>query len=1134
MDNQIVFMFSGQGSQFFQMGNELYESHPIFQKWMKKLDAVCLDINGTSIIDKIFDKTKKKSDLFDNTLHTHPAIFMVEYALAKTLIEEGIEPDYVLGSSLGEFASAALSNAITFEKAIESIIKQAEILEFRCKKGGMAAILYDSNLYYESKILHENSQIAAINFQSHFVVSGRIEKLDLIENFLRERNITYMRIPVSLPFHSSFIDDAENDYKAYLSEQTYKKPEIPMISCISASIIDTIDKNYFWNVVRQPILFEKTIKELYKKNKFIYIDLGPSGTSSVFVKYNLEKILEPKCFNIITPFGNDLKNLEKLKGEVQKDYSIHKKSLNKQIKEDHKMLTFVFPGQGSQKKGMGGVLFDDFKDLTSIADEILGYSIKTLCMEDPENKLGQTQYTQPALYVVNALSYLKKVNETETLPNYVAGHSLGEYDALFASGIFSFETGLKLVQKRGALMSQAKGGGMAAVIGLSQEKIETILKENNLTTIQAANYNSPHQIVISGLKEDVLKAQPIFEQAGAKLYIPLNVSGAFHTVYMEPAKIEFTEFIQTLEFSNTISIPVISNVYARPYKPNKIKETLSQQITSPVRWTEIICYLLGRGEMQFEEIGPGKVLTGLIAKIKIEAQPIFLDEELEEIDETTELEKQEEKMEEPISLALDSESVPEKIPAEAKEDEILKEQKTINLDDLPQITAKSLGSDEYKKEYNLKYAYVAGAMYKAIASKELVVKMGKANLMAYFGTGGISLSEIEDAIKYIQKELGDKYSYGMNLLHHPMSPETEEKTVDLFLKYGVKNVEAAAFMQMTPALVKYRLKGLKLGSDGSIICENRIQGKLSRPEVAQAFLTPAPERIVKKLLEENKITSIEADLSQKIPMAYDVCVESDSGGHTDQGIPYVLMPAMIKLRDEMMQKYNYPKKIRVGAAGGIGSPEAAAAAFMLGADFIVTGSINQCTVEAGTSDSAKDLLQQINVQDTDYAPAGDMFEMGAKVQVLKKGLFFPARANKLYSLYQQYNSIDEIDEKTKKQIQEKYFKKNFEDIYAETKEFFKNTPDIIEKAEKNPKYKMALIFRWYFGYSTRIALSGDESNKVDYQIHCGPALGAFNQWVKGTDLENWKNRHVDEIGTLLMEETAKLLNQRLKEMLKIL
>jgi trans-AT polyketide synthase/acyltransferase/oxidoreductase domain-containing protein len=265
-------------------------------------------------------------------------------------------------------------------------------------------------------------------------------------------------------------------------------------------------------------------------------------------------------------------------------------------------------------------------------------------------------------------------------------------------------------------------------------------------------------------------------------------------------------------------------------------------------------------------------------------------------------------------------------------------------------------------------------------------------------------------------------------------------------------------------------------------------------------------------------------------MADDLCVEADSGGHTDQGVAYTLIPAMITLRDEMMEKYGYSKKVRVGAAGGIGTPGAASAAFILGADFILTGSINQCTVEAGTSDTVKNLLQQINVQDTDYAPAGDMFELGAKVQVLRKGVFFPARANKLYDLYRQFNSLEEIDEKTRKQLQERYFRRSFEEVFQESKAF--SPPGEVEKALHNPKHKMALVFKWYFGYGTRLALDGDEDYTVDYQVQCGPALGAFNQWIKGTALEDWRNRHVNEIAEKIMRQTAETLNNRFQSIFK--
>ena len=442
----------------------------------------------------------------------------------------------------------------------------------------------------------------------------------------------------------------------------------------------------------------------------------------------------------------------------------------------------------------------------------------------------------------------------------------------------------------------------------------------------------------------------------------------------------------------------------------------------------------------------------------------------------------------------------------------------------------SLGSASFKQDYGLRYACIAGAMYKGIASKELVVAMGKAGLMGFLGSGGMRMEEVEESIRYIQAELSGGQAYGINLLCNLVEPEVEDRTVDLFLQYGIRNVEASAYMQMTPSLVRYRLKGLQKNPDGSVQAPNRIIAKLSRPEVAAAFMSPAPEKIVRPLVESGQLTAEEAELGQSIPIAHDICVEADSGGHTDQGVAYAIMPAIMRLRDDMTAQYGYRKRIRIGSAGGIGTPQAAAAAFTLGADFIVTGSINQCTVEAGTSDAVKDMLQDANVQDTDYAPAGDMFEIGAKVQVLKKGVFFPARARKLYELYTRHQSLDEIDEKIREQIQEKYFCRSFSDVWEETRDYYlKTKPATLERAEKNPKQKMALIFRWYFIHTNRLALQGDPTQRVDYQIHTGPAIGAFNQWVKGSDLENWRNRRVAAINEKLMQEAALWLNERLKQ-----
>ncbi|WP_313918329.1 PfaD family polyunsaturated fatty acid/polyketide biosynthesis protein [Tahibacter sp.] len=444
-----------------------------------------------------------------------------------------------------------------------------------------------------------------------------------------------------------------------------------------------------------------------------------------------------------------------------------------------------------------------------------------------------------------------------------------------------------------------------------------------------------------------------------------------------------------------------------------------------------------------------------------------------------------------------------------------------------------LGCADFRSDYGLRYACLAGAMYKGIASQDLVVAMGKGGFLGFLGTGGMRLDEVESSIRFIQSSLAREHAYGMNLLANN-SAQYEDAIVDLFLKYRVRHVEASSYMQLTPSLIRYRLKGIHVDANGRVVAPNKVMAKLSRPEVAEQFASPPSEKIVSLLVHQGHISLQEAELSRHIPVAQEICVEADSGGHTDQGVAFAIFPAIRQLSQTLHQRHRYAQPFRVGCAGGIGTPEAAAAAFAMGADFIVTGSINQCTVEASTSSEVKDLLQAINVQDTAYAPAGDLFELGAKVQVLKKGVFFPARANKLYELYSNHESLDQIDAKTLRMLEEKYFRRTIDEVWAETEAFHEQyRPDELKLIRASPKKKMSAIFRWYFVRTSRLALSGDPHCKVDYQVHTGPALGAFNQWVKGTQLEDWRQRRVAEIGHHLMQGTAELMSRNVNKLLRI-
>ncbi len=285
------------------------------------------------------------------------------------------------------------------------------------------------------------------------------------------------------------------------------------------------------------------------------------------------------------------------------------------------MIAFVFPGQGSQRRGMGQGLFDEVREYAAVekdVDAMLGYSMRKLCLEDADNRLTQTQFTQPSLYVVNALHYYKAVGQG-TQPAYLAGHSLGEYNALLAAGAFDFLTGLRLVKKRGELMSQARNGGMGAVIGLSAASIAKVIQEGGLASLDVANFNSPSQTVVSGPVEDIKRAGPFFEKAGAQMYIPLQVSAAFHSRYMAEASKAFAEFLAPMSFAAP-KTPVVANATALPYPidnaSESIKSLLVNQITHSVQWTQSIRFLIRQGVTQFSEMGPGNVLTRMVQQIQ--------------------------------------------------------------------------------------------------------------------------------------------------------------------------------------------------------------------------------------------------------------------------------------------------------------------------------------------------------------------------------------------------------------------------------------------------------------------------------------------------------------------------------------
>ncbi|MBF0299233.1 MAG: PfaD family polyunsaturated fatty acid/polyketide biosynthesis protein [Oligoflexia bacterium] len=454
---------------------------------------------------------------------------------------------------------------------------------------------------------------------------------------------------------------------------------------------------------------------------------------------------------------------------------------------------------------------------------------------------------------------------------------------------------------------------------------------------------------------------------------------------------------------------------------------------------------------------------------------------------------------------------------------------------IPSTSASTLGDNEFKKFHNVDFAYMAGSMAHTISSKEFVVALSKNKILASYGAGGVSLSEIKEAISYIKHNLSLDASYAFNLIHNYHSSETEMKTVELYLQNEIHTIEASAFLDITLPLVYYRISGLDY-INNNIIIKNKIIAKISRHEIAQKFMSPAPTKIVQQLLQQNLISEKKARLAEQIPLVDDITVEADSGGHTDNRPLVCILPAIISLRDELQNKFKYRNMIRIGAAGGIGTSEAALAAFTMGASYIVTGSINQQAIEANTSIHVKKLLAESNFADLAMAPSSDMFEIGAKVQVLKRGSMYASRAQKLYEIYKNYGSIEEIPSDEKEKIEQQIFKTDLQSIWNSTEEYFKkNNNDteqnskIFNRANQDNKFKMALIFRWYLGQSAKWAINGIQGKEMDYQIWCGPSIGAFNNKIKGTYLEKFENKSAYNIAKFILEETAYLQRVNLLE-----
>ncbi|MDZ4183985.1 MAG: PfaD family polyunsaturated fatty acid/polyketide biosynthesis protein [Desulfuromonadales bacterium] len=434
----------------------------------------------------------------------------------------------------------------------------------------------------------------------------------------------------------------------------------------------------------------------------------------------------------------------------------------------------------------------------------------------------------------------------------------------------------------------------------------------------------------------------------------------------------------------------------------------------------------------------------------------------------------------------------------------------------------ALGDPNFCRDLHLLYPSIGGSMAKGISSVAMVRAFGEAGMLGFFGAAGLPLATVEAAIDEL-KSAGE-FPFGCNLIHSPQEPELESALVELYLRKGIKLIEASAFLALTLPLVRYRTHGIYRQDDGRIITPNRIIAKISREEVAARFFAPPPEKFLHQLVEAGELTAQQAEWATQIPMAQDITAEADSGGHTDNRPALSLLPTILSQRTQFQAQYNYEQPLRVGLGGGIATPASAAAALSLGAAYLVTGSVNQACTEAGTCDEVRQLLAETRQADITMAPSGDMFEMGVNVQVLKRGTMFSMRAAKLYELYRAYPGLDALPAEERAKLEKTIFRAPLAEIWEATRAYFAHRdPRQVERAAVDPKHQLALVFRWYLGQSPVWASSGESSRRIDYQIWCGPAMGAFNEWSKGSFLEDVARRQVVPVALNILFGAAVLL-----------
>jgi trans-AT polyketide synthase/acyltransferase/oxidoreductase domain-containing protein len=816
----------------------------------------------------------------------------------------------------------------------------------------------------------------------------------------------------------------------------------------------------------------------------------------------------------------------------------------------------VFPGQGTQRRGMGADFHEAFAIAARVFDEAseaAGEDLRRICFAEDE-RLHQTEFTQPCILTAQIAVFRVAVEEFGFAPRVFGGHSLGEYTALVAAGALPLADAVRLVRARGALMQQAVPAGQGAMAALMLNDIENspALRLSIEAGAEIANYNSPTQAVISGSTDSLERAKTALAASLPDLtFIPLHVSAPFHCSLMQAAVAEFAARLESCaaRMNPACASDVTSNYTGGFHACEALIANLVAQMSSPVRWLDNMRAIGARAGNVYE-IGPRPALTKFFRLIGQSVIPVTKVAELRAAADGHPFAPRqfpERPAVPPLPPVTPSEPVA--TPAPSLPPMMLPGPVATPAPSLPpmmrpgpvatpapsvppmmlpgpvatpaSLAPEDLGDLRFLLDHGASLAYVAGGMRMGISSPELVVCLGRAGVLAFLGLADLRPERAEQDILQVLAELRDGAPWGANLTADPHDPARTGRTVDLLLRHGVPCAEAAGFTAIDADLVRYRISGLRPGPDGRPLLARRLLAKVSGLDTARQFLAPPPPPLIRQLRERGVITEQESVLASRVAMADDICAESYSSGLT-------LLPAILALRDAQHGRGGPGRSdlpaVRVGLGGGLGTPQAVAAAFAMGADFVLIGSVNQCTPQAATSALVKDMLAAAGLDDFGTAPDSDLFELGGRVQVLRRGVLFPARGDKLY---QTYLSHAELQAEDVSWLEGRYLRKSIPEVWAELASGYAGWDGAgQEKAAHDGGPRMARVCRWYLTDTLRRARVGEAGDRLNFQIRSSPAMGAFNLAVRGTPLADWRNRDAAKVAEFLMSGAAAILGDR--------